>query len=226
MTWTHAAASTGSNNASLPLVNAAIGNLIVAWGADYQNATVYPDRPVRRWRYLGAGRGQVPLAPRIFCGCCFPGTATATGAQTVLSPGRGPYRPVIRRQPSVPFQRGSWGFDKQGNLDSAGTASFPSSPRRSHCSCTGGTGPPSAPPPPGPRPVTSTWPTPTPPATAAHTTGLPGRCGDVPSVGRRAGNTRHRCPDRGSRRWHGHQPGVGGESGHCGRRRGVVDEPG
>ena len=147
MAWSHAADSTGSSTAALPLSNVTIGNLIIAEVINFSNSTVWATG------LTGGGATWVPAGVKFsgttnaFSAAVFLGTVTATGVQsaTVTWSGTTPgnYGTAASEFHSTV---GSWAFDVQGNLDSAGR-------RR-----------------PGRRPVTSISSTRTRPVTAAPIT--------------------------------------------------------
>jgi hypothetical protein len=117
----------GSSSAALTLANQAIGNLLIVEVINFSNSTVWCTG------LTGGGATWVQAGVKFsgttnnYSAAVFFGTVTATGAQTATPTwsGTAPGSYGIAGQ-EFHSSVGTWFFDKQGNLDSTGTANWPS----------------------------------------------------------------------------------------------------
>ena len=127
MTWTVTGSWLGATTSTLTANNQAIGNLLVVEVINTQNSTVWATA-------LSGGGATWQLAGVKFSGttnanaaAVFLGTVTATGAGTITPTWSGTTPNAIAwAGHEFHSSVGSWLFDKQGNLDSTGTNSWPS----------------------------------------------------------------------------------------------------
>jgi hypothetical protein len=127
VTWSAVGIDQGENSTNLTLSNQGIGNLIVAEVINFSGSGVWSTG------FTGGGVTWVPAGVKFsgstnaFSAAVFLGTVTATGAQTATVTWSGT-APASFGIASREFHStvGQWTFITQGNLDSSGTASFPS----------------------------------------------------------------------------------------------------
>ena len=125
MTWSPVGSWLGASSASLTVSNQAVGNLLVAEVISYDNVV---------WCTGLTGGGVTwTLAGVKFAGSTnawyatvFFGHVTATGAGTAVPSWSGTAPAFEIAGHEFHSTVGSWALDKQGNLDSAGTANWPS----------------------------------------------------------------------------------------------------
>jgi len=127
VTWSAVGVTEGGTNGSVGLSNQGNGNLLVAEVINFSNNTVWCTG------LSGSGATWVPAGVKLLgtntsqTAAVFLGTVTATGAGSAAPSWSGTtpanFGIVIREFHSTV---GSWTFITQGNLDSAGTANWPS----------------------------------------------------------------------------------------------------
>lgn len=127
MTWTAAGVWEGVNTTPLGLSNQGLGNLLIVEVINFSNSTVWCTG------LTGGGATWVQAGVKFsgstnaFSAAVFLGTITATGSQTATPTWSGT-APAAYGIACHEFASsvGSWSFIVQGNLDSAGTANWPS----------------------------------------------------------------------------------------------------